>query len=86
MFTPTLRCECAQPGLIDTMRKWSIKHHNVSDTPNFVIIHVGTNISYCDLITRFRRQFRNRLDVTKSNFPEATVLVSELCVQTDIDV
>ena len=25
MFTPTLRCECAQPGLIDTMRKWSIK-------------------------------------------------------------
>ena len=24
MFTPTLRCECAQPGLIDTMRKWSI--------------------------------------------------------------
>ena len=23
MFTPTLRCECAQPGLIDTMRKWS---------------------------------------------------------------
>ena len=26
MFTPTLRCECAQPGLIDTMRKWSIDH------------------------------------------------------------
>ena len=25
MFTPTLRCECAQPGLIDTMRKWSIE-------------------------------------------------------------
>ena len=25
MFTPTLRCECAQPGLIDTMRKWSIQ-------------------------------------------------------------
>ena len=25
MFTPTLRCECAQPGLIDTMRKWSIR-------------------------------------------------------------
>ena len=25
MFTPTLRCECAQPGLIDTMRKWFIK-------------------------------------------------------------
>ena len=24
MFTATLRCECAQPGLIDTMRKWSI--------------------------------------------------------------
>ena len=24
MFTPTLRCECAQPGLIDTMRKWCI--------------------------------------------------------------
>ena len=24
MFTPTLRCKCAQPGLIDTMRKWSI--------------------------------------------------------------
>ena len=24
MFTPTLRCECAQPGLIDTMRKRSI--------------------------------------------------------------
>ena len=24
MFTPTLHCECAQPGLIDTMRKWSI--------------------------------------------------------------
>ena len=24
MFTPGLRCECAQPGLIDTMRKWSI--------------------------------------------------------------
>ena len=24
MFTPTLRCECAQPGLIDTMQKWSI--------------------------------------------------------------
>ena len=23
---PTLRCECAQPGLIDTMRKWSILH------------------------------------------------------------
>ena len=27
MFTPTLRCECAQPGLIDTMRKWSIPLH-----------------------------------------------------------
>ena len=26
MFTPTLRCECAQPGLIDTMRKWSTDH------------------------------------------------------------
>ena len=26
MFTPTLHCECAQPGLIDTMRKWSIPH------------------------------------------------------------
>ena len=25
MFTPTLRCECAQPGLIDTIRKWSIE-------------------------------------------------------------
>ena len=25
MFTPTLRCECAQPGLIDTMRKWCIR-------------------------------------------------------------
>ena len=25
MFMPTLRCECAQPGLIDTMRKWSIR-------------------------------------------------------------
>ena len=25
MFTPTLRCECAQPGLIDIMRKWSIE-------------------------------------------------------------
>ena len=24
MFTPNLRCECAQPGLIDIMRKWSI--------------------------------------------------------------
>ena len=24
MFTPTLQCECAQPGLIDTMGKWSI--------------------------------------------------------------
>ena len=24
MFAPTFRCECAQPGLIDTMRKWSI--------------------------------------------------------------
>ena len=29
MFTPTLRCECAQPGLIDTMRKWSI-HVNIA--------------------------------------------------------
>ena len=27
MFTPTLRCECAQPGLIDTMRKWSISSY-----------------------------------------------------------
>ena len=25
MFTPTLRCECAQPGLIDTIWEWSIK-------------------------------------------------------------
>ena len=24
MFTPTLRCKGAQPGLIDTMRKWCI--------------------------------------------------------------
>ena len=24
MFTPTLRCECAQPGLIDTIWEWSI--------------------------------------------------------------
>ena len=30
MFTPTLRCECAQPGLIDTMRKWSIGREHAS--------------------------------------------------------
>ena len=31
MFTPTLRCECAQPSLIDTMRKWSIAHSMIHD-------------------------------------------------------
>ena len=30
MFTPTLRCECAQPGLIDTMRKWCIDHFRIT--------------------------------------------------------
>ena len=25
MFTPTFRCECAQPGLIDTIWEWSIE-------------------------------------------------------------
>ena len=29
MFTPTLHCECTQPGLIDTMRKWSIPRANL---------------------------------------------------------
>ena len=27
MFTPTLCCECAQPGLIDTIWGWSINWH-----------------------------------------------------------
>ena len=27
MFTPNLRCECAQPVLIDIMRKWSIEEN-----------------------------------------------------------
>ena len=27
MFTPTLHCECAQPGLIDTIWEWSYHRH-----------------------------------------------------------
>ena len=38
MFTPTLHCECAQPGLIDTMRKWSITIHNENGPANLVMI------------------------------------------------
>ena len=34
MFTPTLRCECAQPGLIDTMRKWSIDSQKNNNNNN----------------------------------------------------
>ena len=30
MFTPTLRCECAQPGLIDTIWEWSIEADSVT--------------------------------------------------------
>ena len=29
MFTPTLRCECAQPGLIDTIWEWSIRRYTI---------------------------------------------------------
>ena len=36
MFTPTLRCECAQPGLIDTMRKWSIGEIRAWMTVNYL--------------------------------------------------
>ena len=35
MFTPTLRCECAQPRLIHTMRKWSIDIGNAGKILKF---------------------------------------------------
>ena len=35
MFTPTLRCECTQPGLIDTMRKWSIS--SLPSSPSIIM-------------------------------------------------
>ena len=45
MFTPTLRCECAQPGLIDTMRKWSIG--SVRLPPSLGLFHL---ISLSDML------------------------------------
>ena len=49
MFTPTLRCECAQPSLIDTMRKWSIHEFYVEvPSPSWLIY-----IWYLTLILRY---------------------------------
>ena len=36
MFKPTLRCECAQPGLIDTIWEWSIRH-NYTNTKQLML-------------------------------------------------
>ena len=41
MFTPTLRCECAQPGLIDTMRKWSIM---LSSVENIMLSYIDSSM------------------------------------------
>ena len=43
MFTPTPRCECAQPGLIDTMRKWSIRVYSLN---HFKLVMTSTPISW----------------------------------------
>ena len=41
MFTPTLRCECAQPASDRVMRKWCI---DVTLVQHFIIIeHNGNN-------------------------------------------
>ena len=54
MFTPTLRCECAQPVSDRLMRKWCIDHsHIVSIRPgcNFIFRNPARNctiiIAYC---------------------------------------
>ena len=68
MFTPTLRCECAQPGLIDTMRKWSITkpektqicylylNHSFLEGPFF-----KTNQQTCSTRTRTHTRTRTRV-------------------------
>ena len=41
MFTPTSRCKCAQPGLIDTMRKWSIARGAIHyQSIGILVLHV----------------------------------------------
>ena len=59
MFTPTLRCECAQPGLIDTMQKWSTDRLNP--------LHHCTIVSrdFCMILRVNKNQFSN---YTKSVF------------------
>ena len=76
-----------RPGAYISLLGDLIKEHDICDFSNFVIIHVGTNsISFSGLLTRFRHHFSNLIDITTSKFPEATILVSELLVRTDIDV
>ena len=41
MFTPTLRCECAQPGLIDTKRKWSIQTLGTEESFSRLLLVLG---------------------------------------------
>ena len=60
MFTPTLRCECAQPGLIDTMRKWSIQQ---------CILHIGFLATYWKQTCFFSLMNSFLLNV---NFPNDT--------------
>ena len=77
----------ARPGAHISSLSNLIKYHDVSEAPDFIVLHVGTNsISYCGLLTRFLRQFRDLLDCVKSKFPNSTILVSELFVRTDLDV
>ena len=64
-----------------------ILNHEVSEAPDFVLLHVGTNsISYCGLLTRFLRHLIQLLDCVEYKFPNAVIVVSEFLVRSDLDV
>ena len=76
MFTPTLRCECAQPGLIDTMRKWCIDEdiqNIIKETRRiFSRSNLNTLIKFdnWDVILKLRKSYNTLIQNSDLTSPE----------------
>ena len=68
------------------MQNFIINQH-VSSTPDFIVLHIGTNsISQCGLLTRFIRHFTELIQAVQGKFKDSIILVSELFVRDDLDI
>ena len=77
-----------RPGAtILSLQNYIQSQFSVEHTPDFVILHVGTNsLARCGLLTTFVRQYRSLIYTVRFLYPTAKIFISELLAREQFDV